>query len=114
LKQIGVNPPAEINNNLTFDEEHLNSNKVKALMMEYGNNFGKALIYVVHLLNPNKVIVDTPYNIFDEFKKACLLYIKGNDLEITIKNTEVVFKKERNHLSRGAALSVINIYEMES
>lgn len=113
LKQIGVNPPTEINNNLTFDEEHLNSNEVKALMMEYGNNFGKALIYVVHLLNPSKVILDTPYNTFEEFKKSCLLYIKGNALEITIKNTEVVFKKQRDPLSRGAALSVINIYEME-
>src|SRR5699024_11974773 len=84
-----------INNKLIFEEEHLNTNEVKALMMEYGNNFGKALIYVVHLLNPSKVILDTPYNTFEEFKKSCLLYIKGNALEITIKNTEVVFKKQR-------------------
>jgi len=112
LKNIGLHPPILSSENIPFDNNHLKSSEVKELMSKYGINFGKALVYIVHLLNPNKVILDSPYNVFDDFRQSCLNYIQENALQITTKNTELIFGKQRYHLSRGAALSIIINYEM--
>lgn len=112
LSLIGIHFPTLINNDLSFEKEHLESFKVKELMSKYGSYFGKALVYVIHLLNPKKVIIDAPYNMFDEFQESCLSYLSENALHIPFEYTDIIFGKERYNLSRGAALSMIINYEL--
>jgi len=112
LKSIGFQFPTLINNDLSFDNEYLESTKVKELMSKYGRYFGKALIYVIHLMNPKKLIIDTPYNVFDEFQEACLIYLSENALHIPFDYLDITFGKDRYNLSRGAALSTIISYEL--
>lgn len=111
LEAIGIHLPTIVDIDLSFDKGHLESKEVKDLMSEYGNNFGKALVQVIHLMNPNRIIIDTPYNVFNEFQQACLSYLKENALYIPFKHTDIIFGKKRYNLSRGAALSTIIDYE---
>lgn len=94
-----------------FEQAAFESKKVTELIETYGTYLGKAIIQVIHLMNPNKVIIDTPYNIFDEFQQSCKKYLETHALSFPLQHTEIIFGKQRYNMSRGAALSAILNYE---
>lgn len=83
--------------------------EIRYIMNDFGSNLGKALVQVIHLINPHQIIIDSPYDQFEDFSIGCLTYIKNNALEIPYKRTKVIFCKDRYKQSVGAALySIIN------
>lgn len=105
----------EISENLYVTQSHdlyqPNSRNLDKLMTLFGSYLGKALVQVVHLINPSQIFIDTPYNSLDSFSKSCLKYMEKNALEVPYEQTKVIFSNERYNLSNGAALSVIVNYE---
>ncbi|MGN8648183.1 ROK family protein [Gracilibacillus sp. HCP3S3_G5_1] len=94
-----------------FSNEAERQREVKELFSEFGTYLGKALVYVIHLINPNQIVIDTPYNRSQSFSTSCLNYIENNALQFPIQKTKIIFSKERSSLSTGAALSTIINYE---
>lgn len=87
------------------------SQEINDLMDLFGAYLGKALVQVVHLINPSQIIIDAPYNSHSQFLKSCLDYMQKNALEVSFNQTKLVFGKERYSSSNGAALSVLVNYE---
>lgn len=110
LESLGYSTSIE-DGEIQFDNEVLHSKDVKQLMKTYGVYLGKALIQVIHLMNPNKIIIDSPYNLFEQFQEGCLTYLEEHALTIPFQHTEIIFGSKRYNMSRGAALSAIINYE---
>ncbi|MFD1414541.1 ROK family protein [Oceanobacillus jeddahense] len=103
--------PTSVNAILDSEEDYLHSQKVKEIIHEFGEYLGRALVPVIHLLNPNQIIIDNPYAAFNEFEKGCMSYIQQNALEIPFKKTKVTFGRSSYRKSHGAGLCAIINYE---
>lgn len=108
LGELGYSYPIEEKVVSNQDDTSLEINSV---VKNYGINLGKALVQVIHLVNPNQIMIDTPYNIYKDFSNGCLQYINENALEIPYQKTKIIFGNERYSMSIGAALSPIINFE---
>lgn len=104
----------ELGYSISCDQQKfLQSSKGKALINEYGIYLGKSLIQVIHLINPDKIIIDAPYNAIDGFKEHCLGYVKQYALKAASEQTGIIFSDGRYSLTIGAAMFPIVSYEKE-
>lgn len=105
--------------NIDFDKDGIAllssvpSDKLDSILRKYGDYLGKALIKVIHLMNPGYIIIDSPYNQFDEFEKACVHYLEKHALPLSYHDTIITFKRKRYEMSKGAALFTIMTFEQE-
>lgn len=110
LESFGHSPIMK-DGEIQFEREVIQSKDVQQLMHKYGIYLGKALVQVVHLMNPNKLIIDAPYNLFEQFQQGCLTYLKAHALTIPLQHTHIIFGTQRYNMSHGAALTSIINYE---
>src|SRR5699024_2874685 len=91
--------------NIDFDKDGIAllasvpSDKLDSILRKYGDYLGKALIKVIHLMNPGYIIIDSPYNQFDEFEKACVHYLEKHALPLSYNDTIITFKRKRYEMS---------------
>lgn len=85
--------------------------EISKMIYRFGQFLGRAIIPVIHLLNPNQIIVDSPYLKFDEFSSGCISYIQKNALRIPFEKTKITFGKSTYSKSIGAGLYAIINYE---
>jgi len=111
--KLSNNDPFIRNGNIKFDYTLLHSSEIKNIIYRYGIHLGKALVQVTHLMNPNQIVIDAPYNIYEEFQQGCLEFLREHALKIPFKQTDIIFGHKRYNMSRGAALSAIINYEKE-
>lgn len=104
-----LSPGEEIN----WNENYILSQEFRDIMKDFGFYLGKALILVIHLMNPDEILIDTPYNCQKEFSNACLGYLNEFALKVPYQQTRIIFGEERYSMSKGAALAVILEYERE-
>ncbi len=96
---------------LLFSKDQYGSKGVQQLMRQAGEYVGKALVQVIHLMNPEYIAVDSSYNRFDEFTSSCRQTIADNALSSTHGTLSILFEEVRSNLCRGAAL--YSIYRFE-
>lgn len=80
-------------------------------MSKYGTYLGTSLISVIHLLNPDKIVIDSPYNPYPQFQSAVKRHISQNALTLLYSRTSLVFNEKPYSQSVGAAHAVIHHYE---
>ncbi|WP_408008522.1 ROK family protein [Pseudalkalibacillus sp. A8] len=87
------------------------SEHVKKLLKNYGSYLGKAISQVIHLMNPQLVIVDSPYNRVPEFKATTMEGTEQNSLDLPLQQTTINFVNEVYSPAKGAAISIILNFE---
>nr|WP_275583087.1 ROK family protein [Gracilibacillus alcaliphilus] len=85
--------------------------QVADIAADFGNNLGKALIYIMHLMNPDQIIIDSPYNKSKAFTDACLEKVQSDALRIPAAMTEITFSEHKYDQVTGAALAVFFDFE---
>src|SRR5690625_3980551 len=100
-----------VNGEIDIDTPLLQSGQIKKEIYQYGVYLGRALIQVVHLMNPNRIVIDAPYNVYKEFQQGCKAFLEEHALTIPIQQTDIIFGYKQYNMSRGAALSAIINYE---
>ncbi|MCQ6267958.1 ROK family transcriptional regulator [Fictibacillus sp. WQ 8-8] len=74
---------------------------------EYGNYLGRALVQVIHLLNPQEIVIEAPYNQIYEFQEKTISSAKQRTLSDAFAQTKIVFSKEFYSPAKGAAVSIL-------
>ncbi|WP_060204064.1 ROK family protein [Sporosarcina koreensis] len=97
--------------NITFAEELLHSGQIQKIVEQYGCYLGKAIVQIIHIINPKYILIDSSYNAFPQFVDACSKTVRQNALEASIQNMTITYEKKRSQLYRGAALYSILHYE---
>ncbi|MFD0716889.1 ROK family protein [Paenibacillus sp. GCM10027626] len=96
---------------LLFSKEQFENEAVQHIMKQAGEYLGKALVQVIHLINPEYIVIDSSYNRFSQFISSCEQTIASNALSSTLGAASILFEEERSNLCRGAAL--FSIYHFE-
>ncbi|GKV66571.1 MULTISPECIES: ROK family transcriptional regulator [Sporosarcina] len=96
---------------LFFTDEQLKSLSIQSVIGENGAYLGRALIQIIHLINPKYILIDSSYNQFDVFSKQCEHMINQHTLPASIRSTKITFENQRNSLCKGSALVAILYYE---
>lgn len=81
------------------------------LLGKYGQYLGSAITQVIHLLNPEVIIVESPYNDFGVFRENTLRTTIQKSLKFSFEQTEIKFGENSLSPAIGAAISVI--YKLE-
>lgn len=87
--------------------------QIEGQMKVYGSYLGASLVSVIHLLNPGKIVIDSPYNQSVAFQTSLLHYLEQNALKIPYSQTQITFNEEPYSQSLGAATAVILGFERE-
>ncbi|PWW28250.1 putative NBD/HSP70 family sugar kinase [Cytobacillus oceanisediminis] len=74
---------------------------------QYGEYLGRAIVHVIHLMNPQTVIVDSPYNTFENFKNKTIAAVKVNTLPFPLLKTNIAFTEHAFSPAKGAAISIL-------
>ncbi|MDN4074416.1 ROK family transcriptional regulator [Fictibacillus terranigra] len=74
---------------------------------EYGEYLGRALVQVIHLLNPQEIMIEAPYNQIHEFQEKTISSAKQRTLSDAFAQTRIVFSKEFYSPAKGAAASIL-------
>ncbi|MBS4208099.1 ROK family protein [Bacillus sp. FJAT-50079] len=106
-----INKGYSLEGEIDWNGDYIHFQEFKDIMKTFGSYLGKALVLIIHLMNPDEILIDTPYNGHKEFSSACLDYIKQHALEFPYQQTRIIFGEERYSMSKGAALAVILDYE---
>jgi predicted NBD/HSP70 family sugar kinase len=85
--------------------------KIEEKIDKYGSYFGFSLISIFNIINPGKIVIDSPYNQYEIFQTSVKNYLKRNALKIPYSNTQIIFNEEPYSLLLGAATAVINNFE---
>jgi predicted NBD/HSP70 family sugar kinase len=99
---------------ITLTEEEMYDppfNELTDLMEEIGQFVGGAASTIVNLFNPQYIVIDSPYNGTDSFKKATVAAIRNQALAYPSERTKTVFVRTSLSSARGMAMSVIHQYE---
>src|SRR5699024_4074334 len=99
-----------IDNVLNSDGYH-QSQMIKDIVYQFGEFLGRSIIQIIHLFNPNQIIIDSPYVNFEEFANGCTSYIRESALKIPYEQTKVIFGKSHYSKSIGAGLCTVINYE---
>ncbi len=91
--------------------QDIHSEEVEVIANEFGNYLGKALIHIIHLMNPDQIIIDSPYNASQAFTNACMERVRLSALQIPLMMTNIQFQKKTYDQVTGAALSVFLDFE---
>ncbi|WP_257348940.1 ROK family transcriptional regulator [Pseudalkalibacillus decolorationis] len=94
--------------------ELINDNSSEFIMQELkncGSYLGKAVSQVIHLLNPQVIIIDSPYNGASIFKDNTVKVIEQKSLNLPFQQTRIEFVDNVYSPAKGAAISVIINFE---
>jgi predicted NBD/HSP70 family sugar kinase len=83
------------------------------VFQERGVYLGIAISQIIHLFNPQYVIVDTPLQKIDTFQEGAIRTIKEQTLQFPLEHTQVLFAHTRFGAARGAALAIILDFEQD-
>lgn len=81
------------------------------LFVKAGSSLGVAISTVIHLCNPEYILVDSPYERFTTFKESALKVAYKRSLKFPFDHTKIVFNNNNYSAEMGAAVSVILNYE---
>ncbi|MFD2115386.1 ROK family protein [Paenibacillus yanchengensis] len=96
---------------IIFAQEQLENERVQQVMSQAGTNVGKALVSVIHLINPAYIVIDSSYNRSSAFVASCQAVMHAEAIPVTRKAATVLFDTTRSNLGKGAALFAIYHYE---
>jgi predicted NBD/HSP70 family sugar kinase len=85
--------------------------KIEETLDKYGSYLAVSLISIFNIINPGKIVIDSPYNRYEIFQTSVRNYLAQNALKIPCSNTEIIFNGEPYSLLLGAATAVILNYE---
>ncbi|WP_010272837.1 ROK family transcriptional regulator [Paenibacillus senegalensis] len=85
--------------------------RMEVEMAVYGTYLGISLVNVIHLLNPDKIVIDSPYNVYSAFQDAVKRHLSENALTLLYSRTALWFNDKPFSQSLGAAHAVIHHYE---
>ncbi|GMA62050.1 ROK family transcriptional regulator [Alicyclobacillus fastidiosus] len=85
-----------------------------AVMDDVGAYVGVALSTVINLLNPQVIVVDSPYSNIPTFGSATIKTAGTKALQYPLKNTQIVFVNTVHSSAIGVALAVILGFENTS
>ncbi|EAR68658.1 transcriptional repressor of the xylose operon [Bacillus sp. NRRL B-14911] len=80
-------------------------------LQQYGTLLGVSLISILNLINPGKIVIDSPYNQYEVFQSTIRNYLDHNALRIPSFQTHIYFNKEAFSQTVGAATAVIHQFE---
>ncbi|WP_306010387.1 ROK family transcriptional regulator [Bacillus sp. MMSF_3328] len=80
-------------------------------LQQYGTLLGVSLISILNLINPGKIVIDSPYNQYGIFQSSVRDYLDQNALRIPSFQTHIYFNKEAFSQTVGAATAVIHQFE---
>lgn len=95
----------ELSVNVPFHPE------IERVMSETGDYVGSAIATIVNLLNPQYIVIDSPYNLLECFRKSTLSTVAERALRYPSDHTHIVFVQTSLSSAWGMALSVIHQYE---
>jgi len=87
--------------------------QIEAQFKKYGMYLGTSLINIIHLLNPGRIIIDSPYNQNEAFQHSLMTFLEQNALKIPFSKTLIHFNDEPFSQSLGAATAVVLDFERE-
>jgi predicted NBD/HSP70 family sugar kinase len=85
--------------------------KIEQQLNRYGEYLGVSLINILNLINPGKIVIDSPYNQYEIFQTSVKNYLTKNALKIPYLNTKITFNDKPYSQSLGAATAVILDFE---
>lgn len=80
-------------------------------LQHYGTLLGVSLISILNLINPGKIVIDSPFNKYEVFQSSIRDYLNHNALKIPYFQTQIYFNEEAFSQSVGAATAVIHRFE---
>ncbi|GAK14060.1 ROK family transcriptional regulator [Geomicrobium sp. JCM 19039] len=80
-------------------------------MHRSGQLLGKALVQVIHLFNPDHLLIDSSYPMTEPFIRGCMSYMEKNALAIPFNQAHVLFSEKKFSTSTGAGLYCILQHE---
>jgi predicted NBD/HSP70 family sugar kinase len=85
--------------------------KIEETLDKYGSYLAVSLISIFNIINPGKIVIDSPYNQYEVFQTSLKNYLGRNALKIPYSNTQIIFNEEPYSLLLGAATAVILNFE---
>lgn len=82
-------------NHESFIREHFSledcSGPIQDILSQYGTYLGMGITHIIHLLNPEAIIIESPYNQVNSFKESTNLSINNRALKLLLRNTTIQF-----------------------
>ncbi len=82
-----------------------------AILHETGEYLGTAMAIVIHLLNPEYIVIDSPFNHFTSFRGAVLDTVKDKSLHYPYETSHFIFSHTPHSSALGMALAMILEFE---
>ncbi|WP_078549761.1 ROK family transcriptional regulator [Litchfieldia alkalitelluris] len=64
---------------------------IKDVLSQYGNYIGIGITHIIHLINPEAILIESPYNQVDSFRKATIDSINDRALKLPLYHTNIQF-----------------------
>ncbi len=116
LGGLGVNgiDPAEDDAVASFfaAQQHApSSDHFHGILARAGEHLGAAIATVINLLNPEYIVVDSPYNDVGTFQQSVRDASRDKALQIPASHAQILFLRTAHASAWGAALAVIHHFE---
>lgn len=99
---------------LSWDNRQQSPERVDEVMANAGQLLGKALSQIIHLVNPQTLLIDCPYNLSSLFVEHTLAAAREFTLPFPFSHTHILFITERVKPAQGLALAMIQRFEQVS
>jgi len=90
------------------------NSEINKIMDKFGCYLSRALVIIIHLINPHSIVIDSLYNYNNSFKEAVLENINKNALKYPLKDTNLSFIDNNSKVSHGAAIFSILKFENQT
>jgi len=99
---------------LSWDNRQQSPEQVNEVMTNAGELLGKAVSQIIHLVNPQTLLIDSPYNLSPLFIEHTLAAARQFTLPFPFSRTHFTFITERFKPAQGLALAMIQRFEQVS
>jgi len=82
-------------------------------MTQVGGHLGIAIAYIINLLNPHKIIIDSPYTQLDVFTKATVETAERMALSFPYRQTDIQFTQMVASSAIGAGMAIFIDFETD-
>lgn len=98
-----------------FSDGNLNlekiSDPIQKVLSQYGMYLGVGMTHIIHLLNPESIIIESPYNRAKVFRESTLFSISSRALSLPYSSTDIQFIQTPYSSAFGAGVHSVLRYE---